>query len=87
MAPFFHSLVPEMRTEPVCVMVYRFCAGDDAVDALWHSCAPAAVCEAAVAFLESSCALGECLLDSVSGGRAGWLPPFCERAEPWLLST
>lgn len=86
MAPSFHSLTPEARTEPVCAMVDRFCAGDDGVDALWHSCAPAAVCAAAAAFLACSCALEECLLDSESCGRAGWLPPFCGQAEPWFLS-
>lgn len=88
MVPFFHSLVPETRTESVCVkgFVYRFCAGDDGIDALWHNCAPAAECEAAAASLECSCAPEEYLLDSESCGRAGWLLPFCGQAEQSLLS-
>lgn len=78
--------MPETRTGPACVMACRFCAGDDGVGALWHSCAPAAVCGAAAAFLECSCALEECLLGSESCGRAGWLPPFCGWAGWWFLS-
>lgn len=70
-----------MRAEPACLIVYRFCAGDDAAGALWHSCAPVAECEVAAAFLDYSCELVARLLDSESCGKAGWQPPFCGQVE------
>lgn len=77
--------MPDTRTESACMMVHRFCCGDDGVGVLWHSCAPAAECVAAAASQDCSCAPAERLLGSVSCGTAGLPPPFCGPAEQYFL--